>query len=42
MKKVLVTFPYDQAADLAVTEALRGVAECLRIPKAGDLPGPTP
>ena len=36
MKKVLVTFPDDQAADLAVAEALRGVAECLRIPKAGD------
>jgi len=36
VKKVLVTFPDDQAADLAVAEALRGVAECLRIPKAGD------
>ena len=36
MKKVLVTFPEDRAADLALTDALGGVAEIFRIPQRGD------
>ncbi|HCR39064.1 MAG TPA: hydroxyacid dehydrogenase, partial [Synergistaceae bacterium] len=36
MKKVLVTFPEDRAADLALADALGGVAEISRIPQRGD------
>ncbi len=36
MKKVLVTFPEDRAGDLALADALGGVAEISRIPERGD------